>query len=128
MTRENTLDELLEKESPEGNKAKKPKKDVSNPVKTILEGSFLARQRIVKLLPFLMYLTVLGLVYIFNSNFANRTAIKISKAKKQIEEQRFDYVNAQSKLMKACRQTEIVKGLEKKGLKESTTPSKKIII
>lgn len=97
-------------------------------VKSILEGSFLVREKVIGLLPFLIFLTCIGLLYIFNSNYANRTIITISKTKKQIEEQRFEYINTKSKLMHTTRQTEIAKKLQNSGLKESKTPPRKILI
>jgi len=97
-------------------------------VKSILEGSFLVRDKVIGLLPFLIFLTSLGLLYIFNSNYANSTIISISKTKKQIEEQRFEYINTKSKLMNITRQTEIAKRLQSRGLKESKTPPRKILI
>lgn len=107
-------------------KAKAPKKPSG--VKSILEGSFLVREKVIGLLPFLIFLTAIGLLYIFNSNYANRTIISISKTKKQIEEQRFEYINTKSKLMQTTRQTEIAKRLLNSGLKESKTPPRKILI
>ena len=107
-------------------KAKASKKPSG--VKSILEGSFLVREKVIGLLPFLIFLTCIGLLYIFNSNYANRTIISISKTKKQIEEQRFEYINTKSKLMHTTRQTEIAKRLQNSGLKESKTPPRKIVI
>ena len=107
-------------------KAKASKKPSG--VKSILEGSFLVREKVIGLLPFLIFLTAIGLLYIFNSNYANRTIISISKTKKQIEEQRFEYINTKSKLMHTTRQTEIAKRLQNSGLKESKTPPRKIVI
>lgn len=104
-------------------KAKSPGK-----VKSILEGSFLVREKVIGLLPFLIFLTGIGLLYIFNSNYANHTIISITKTKRQIEEQRFEYINTKSKLMQTTRQTEIAKRLQNSGLKESKTPPRKILI
>jgi len=111
--------------------AKQPKikkKASAGNVKSILEGSFLIRDKVIRLLPFLLFLTGIGLLYIFNSNYANRTIISISKTKKQIEEQRFEYINTKAKLMQTTRQTEIAKRLQNRGLKESKTPPRKILI
>lgn len=100
----------------------------SGKVKSILEGSFLVREKVINLLPFLLFLTGIGLLYIFNSNYANHTIISISKTKKQIEEQRYEYINTKSKLVQTTRQTEIAKKLQANGLKESKTPPRKIVI
>jgi hypothetical protein len=109
-------------------KRKSRGKQAGGKIKGILEGSFLVRDKVIGLLPFLIFLTGIGLLYIFNSNYANRTIITISKTKKQIEEQRFEYINTKSKLMQTTRQTEIAKRLQYSGLKESKTPPRKIVI
>jgi hypothetical protein len=109
-------------------KNKSKGKPGASTIKSVLEGSFLVRDKVIRLLPFLLFLTGIGLLYIFNSNYANRTIISISKTKKQIEEQRFEYINTKSKLMQTTRQTEIAKRLQNSGLKESKTPPRKILI
>ncbi len=109
-------------------KKSKGKGKASGNVKSILEGSFLVRDKVIGLLPFLIFLTGIGLLYIFNSNYANRTIINIGKTKKQIEEQRFEYINTKSKLMQTTRQSEIAKRLQYSGLKESKTPPRKIVV
>jgi len=131
----NTLSDKAEEDSKampeETEAARKPKaktKPAGGKIKSVLEGSFLVREKVIGLLPFLIFLTGIGLLYIFNSNFANRTIISISKTKKQIEEQRFEYINTKSKLMQITRQTEIAKRLQNSGLKESKTPPRKILI
>lgn len=127
-------DEVVEvkKNASANGQAAKDSKSKTKPaggrVKSILEGSFLARDKMIKLLPFLIFLTGIGVLYIFNSNYANRTIISISKTKRQIEEQRFEYINTKSKLMQTTRQTEIAKRLQNSGLKESKTPPRKILI
>ncbi len=125
----NTINQEPEEVVTEPKAEKKPKaaKKPSG-MKSILEGSFLVREKVIGLLPFLIFLTCIGLLYIFNSNYANRTIISISKTKKQIEEQRFEYINTKSKLMHTTRQTEIAKRLQNSGLKESKTPPRKIVV
>jgi hypothetical protein len=125
----NTIIPEAEEVAAEPKPEKKPKAGKKpSGVKSILEGSFLVREKVIGLLPFLIFLTCIGLLYIFNSNYANRTIISISKTKKQIEEQRFEYINTKSKLMQTTRQTEIAKRLQNSGLKESKTPPRKIVI
>jgi len=122
--------QILSAEEQTARKAKNKRKgkQAGGKIKGILEGSFLVREKVIGLLPFLVFLTGIGLLYIFNSNYANRTIITISKTKKQIEEQRFEYINTKSKLMHTTRQTEIAKRLQYSGLKESKTPPRKIVI
>jgi hypothetical protein len=115
-------------QAPKKAKGKSKGSQAGGKIKGILEGSFLVREKVIGLLPFLVFLTGIGLLYIFNSNYANRTIITISKTKKQIEEQRFEYINTKSKLMQTTRQTAIAKRLQYSGLKESKIPPRKIVI
>ncbi len=108
--------------------APEPKKRKRNRLRIVLEGSFLTRERVIRQLPFLVLLTVIGVAYIFNSNFADKTTIQISKTKKELEELRFNYINTKSKLMQGSRQSELVRRLEPRGVRESKTPPRKIII
>lgn len=127
----NTINKEAEKTDETPQPAAMPqskKKPAGGKVRNVLEGSFLVRDKVIGLLPFLVFLTFIGTLYIFNSNYANRTIISISKTKKQIEEQRFEYINNKSKLVQISRQTEIAKRLQNSGLKESKTPPRKILI
>lgn len=104
------------------------KNTVGGKVKNILEGSFLAKEKATRMLPFLVFLTILGIILIYNSNFANKTAIEISKTKKQIEEYRYSYINTKSKLVQTTKQSEIAKRIAKSGVKESKIPPRKIVV
>ena len=76
----NTINIETEKVAEEPKPAKpsnNKKKPAGGKVKSILEGSFLVRDKVIGLLPFLVYLTFIGTLYIFNSNYANRTIISI---------------------------------------------------
>jgi hypothetical protein len=104
----------------------KPKK--RSRVRIVLEGSFLTRDSMIRQLPFLVLLTLIGLVYIFNSNYSDKMVIQISKTKKELEELRYNYINTKSKLMQGTRQSELVHRLEARGVKESKLPPRKIVI
>lgn len=123
---------ITESPSPEVSKPKKGKKPKKISwlagIAGVLEGSFLARKQVISLLPYLVFLTVIGLGYIFNSNYATHTIIDISKTKKQIEELRFEYINTKAKLMHNSSQSEIARKLEARGLKESKIPPRKIVV
>ena len=127
----NRLKMQEEPEVPQGENAKKPekaKKVRRNRLRIVLEGSFLTREKVISQLPYLIFLTFIGLAYIFNSNYADKTVIRISRTKNQLEELRFDYINTKSKLMQATRQSELVHRLENRGVKESKIPPRKIIV
>jgi len=97
-------------------------------IRSVLEGSFLTRDIMIRQLPFLALLTLLGMIYIFNANQADRMIIQISKTKKDNQEYRYNYINTKSKLMHGTRQSELVHRLEARGIRESKIPPRKIII
>jgi hypothetical protein len=121
---------LKQQEEPEVQPEQKPepKQKGGNKLRWVLDGSFLSRDKVIRQLPFLLTLTLLGLVYIFNSNYADKTIIQISRTKSELEELRFNYINTKSKLMQGTRQSELVHRLEARGVKESMIPPRKIII
>lgn len=106
----------------------KGRKTVSGSISNVLGGAFLVREKVIRLLPFLLFLAMLALVYIFSTNYANRTVISISKTKKMNEELRFNYITTRSKLMQASRQSEVAERLLLSGIKESKVPPRKIVI
>jgi hypothetical protein len=94
----------------------------------VLDGTFLSKDYMIRQLPFLITLTLIGMAYIFNSNYTDKMVIRISRTKSELEELRFNYINTKSKLMQGTRQSELVHRLEARGVKESMIPPRKIII
>jgi len=67
----NRLKTQEEPEVPQGENAKKPekaKKVRRNRLRIVLEGSFLTREKVISQLPYLIFLTFIGLAYIFNKD------------------------------------------------------------
>jgi hypothetical protein len=102
------------------------KMHVGSSLHSILDGSFLARENIVKQVPFILYLTLLGIFYIANSYNAEKTIIDINRTKKELEELRFNYITTKSNLMFYSKQSEVANRLKNSGLKESVVPPHKI--
>ncbi len=108
--------------------SKKARSRFAMSVKSVLDGNFLTRSKAIALLPYLGFVTILGVLLIFNSNYADKTIINISKTKKLNEELRYEYIVTKSKLMQLSRQSQLVKTLANTGLKESTIPPRKVLI
>jgi hypothetical protein len=106
-------------------KAKKQKK---NPLKSIIEGTILTRENVVKQLPFLIYIVLMAVLYIANSYNAEKVIIESAKTKKLNEEYRYSYISTHSKLMNVSRQSELAHKLITTGLKELKAPPHKIIL
>jgi hypothetical protein len=106
---------------------REPRKRPSLSLKWLLDGSFMQRRTVIRQLPFLLLITLMGVAYIFNSNYADRIVIQISKSKKELQELRYHYVNTKAKLMYASRQSTLAGALAGRGIKESLTPPVKIM-
>ena len=114
-------------EAAENQPRKKRKRRFASGVRSVLDGNFLTRDKVIGLLPYLGFLTILGILLIFNSNYADKTIIEISKTKRLNEELRYEYITTKARLMQLSRQSQLVKALASTGLKESKAPPKKII-
>jgi hypothetical protein len=101
---------------------------VGSSLHSIMDGSILTREKLVKQLPFILFITLLAMVYIANSYNAEKTIIEIGKTKKELEELRFEYITTKSNLMFHSKQSEIAVKLSGSGIKESLVPPQKIII
>lgn len=107
---------------------KRPDIAVGRSIQSILDGSILTREAIVRLLPFILYVTFLAMIYIANTYYAEKTVRKIDKVTKQIKELRYEHVSAKSELMYYSKPSEVARLTEATGLKQSTTPPVKIYL
>lgn len=101
-------------------------KTVMGKPKEIISGDILNRGEPTKWINILLFLTVLGFLYIYNNYQAEEKIRKIHKREKYIKELRYQYIITKSKLMTLSRQTEVQKRLEPKGYKENKEPLKVI--
>jgi hypothetical protein len=106
----------------------KAKKKKNTPLKSILQGTILTREKVVKQLPFLIYMVMIAVLYIANSYNADKGIIESVRLKKANEEYRYAYISTHSKLMNVSRQSELAHKLITTGLKELKVPPRKIIV
>ncbi len=100
---------------------------VGKSVASVLDGSFLTRENLLRQIPFMVFITFLGIIYIANSYNAEKTIIDINRTKKQLEELRYEYITVKSTLMFQSKQSEIAYRLAASQLKESTVPPIKLV-
>ena len=127
----NTFKEPEVKEEPEEIKEKPPKKKRKvNPVirviQSIMDGTILTRDKVVKTLPFLLYISFLAMLYIANTYYSEKKVFEIEKVKRELKELRSECISIEAKLMYYSRQSEVVKRIIPYGIKESLIPPKKI--
>ena len=81
-----------------------------------------------KYIPHTLFLTAIGIFYIGNNHWAEKTIRKIDKTRIEVEEFRADYTSLKADYMFASKQSEVARKVNKIGLKESHTPPNKIVI
>ncbi|MEA3447281.1 MAG: FtsL-like putative cell division protein [Bacteroidota bacterium] len=95
----------------------------------VLDGSLLTRENVIKQLPFIIFLTLLGLIYITNRYHAEKVFVLTEETRKEIRELRSEKISIQSELMRKSRQKEVLKMLKQQGseLRYAQEPPVKIV-
>lgn len=81
-----------------------------------------------KLIPFILYLGGLGLIYIANANYSEKTVREIDKINKELKTLRSEYISGKSELMFNSKQSEVAKSVAPLGIVESTEAPRKIVL
>jgi len=121
-------EELLEPQ--EEPKRKEPKKDGNATVffkKLFTEGA-VSKEAATEILPYLLFLCVLGMVYIANSHMAVKNIRDIDRLSKEVKESSWEYKSLKADLMFKSKMTEVAKKVDTLGLQELIEPPKKIIV
>jgi hypothetical protein len=123
-------DELKEEEEEKGpepelkQKAELPK----NFLVTFLTEGVVTKETATQMMPFVIFLAMLGMVYIANRHFAEKTVREIDKLNKEVKELSWDFKTLKADLMLKSTQTEVAKQVDTLGLMEPVEPPKKIVI
>ena len=115
-----------QKEKKEGYKLPEPVKEALETPKDIFSGDIIEGKEPVKIINLLIWLTVLGFLYITNNYWAEEKIREINREEKVLKELRYKYISTKSKLMTMSRQSEVVKRLRSRGYKENKEPLKVI--
>jgi hypothetical protein len=102
--------------------------NVVKSILTVLDGSFLTRENMLRNVPFILFLFGLGILYIANSHYAERCVIMTNRTEKELKELRSEFITNRSDLMTALKQSEMAKAVEPMGIVESRVPAKKILV
>ncbi|HLG03539.1 MAG TPA: FtsL-like putative cell division protein [Bacteroidia bacterium] len=93
-----------------------------------MSGSFLSRERTIRSLPFIFFLTFVTLCYISNGYYAEEQIRKVNKLTNARKELRSEYIISKSDLMFISKQSEVTQRAAPTGLKESVEPPAKIVL
>lgn len=94
----------------------------------IVKGKFLVSESALKNWPFILFLSVLALIMIGSSHNADKKVYRISKLNLEVKELKSEYVDVRINLMHSRMESRLVTAMEKKGLRPSSTPPKRIRI
>lgn len=121
--------ELEEEQVEEQPRLKKKESENSNAFfrKLFTEG-VVSKEAATEMLPFLIFLSVLCMLYIANSHMAVKNVRNIDKLNKEVKELSWEYKSLKADLMFKSKLTEVAKKVDTLGIKELTEPPKKIVI
>ncbi|MBI4945581.1 MAG: hypothetical protein HY840_04170 [Bacteroidetes bacterium] len=103
-------------------------KKIARSFLNIFSGNFLSKDNVIALLPFILFLTLIGLGYIANGYYAEKSVREISRITNELKELKSQYIIAKSELMFMSNQSEVARVVAPMGLKESMVPPKKIVV
>jgi hypothetical protein len=82
----------------------------------------------VQYVPKILFVLLLGLLYIGNTHHAEKTVRQINDIQAEVEDLRADYTTLKSDLMFSSKQSEVARKVNTYGLKESLRPPHKIVV
>jgi hypothetical protein len=96
--------------------------------KKFLTEGVISKEAATQMLPFLVFLSVLGMLYIANSHMAISNIRDIDKLSKEVKELSWEYKSLKADLMFKSKLTEVAKKVDTLGIKVLVEPPKKIVI
>lgn len=79
-----------------------------------------------KLIPFLVYLAIWGVIYIGNRHYAQQVELKINDLQEELQTYRARYLTMKAELMFKTKQSEVAKMVDTLNLHELTAPPEKL--
>lgn len=120
---EEELSEVAEKEEP-----RTPEGSTLVFFRKLFTEGVVSKEAATEMLPFLIFLCVLGMIYIGNSHMAETNIRNIDKLNKEVTELSWEYKSLKADLMFKSKLTEVAKKVDTLGIKELVEPPKKIIV
>lgn len=110
------------------NEPKEKKDDRKAKFRDVLDGSLLTRENVIRQLPFVLFLTLLLVIYIGNRYHAERVIRKTLNLQTELKELRARSISTASELEYLSNQTQVARLVEQKnlGLRYSEKPPVKI--
>lgn len=80
----------------------------------------------VKYVPYVFYVSVFVIVYIWNAHTSDKLVRNIGKLKTEVNDLRADYTTLKAEFMFKSKQSEVAKEVQSLGLEESMVPPQKL--
>lgn len=85
-------------------------------VRGLIDGSLLTREAVIKQLPYIIFLTLLVLIYIGNRYHAEKVVRKTVELQNEVRELRSEAITTSAELMFISKQSEVSKLVKRKNL------------
>lgn len=95
---------------------------------SVFSGSFLSRENVVSSIPYVFFLTLLGILYIANGYYSEKTVRELYKVGAELKELRSEYITTKSDLNFQSKQSQVAQATVSFGVKESIIPPSKIVV
>jgi cell division protein FtsL len=113
----NPIDDAVPQEEPQA------KRSVFSWLDAILNlENLLQSRRNINYIPYLLFITAIGIFYIGNNHQATKTQRQLMQLEQEVTNIKTDYTTLQAKYMMTTRQSEVEKRAEKLGLKAPKKP------
>jgi hypothetical protein len=109
-------------------KVKKGAGKVSRSLANIFSGNFLSKDSVVSFLPYIFFMTFIGILYIANGYYAEKAVRDLYRTGNEVKELRSEYITIKSDLNYKSKQSQVARATESIGVYESTTPPTKIVV
>jgi hypothetical protein len=107
---------------------KKKGSDKDNFFIKFMKDGVISKEAATEALPFLIFISVLCMLYIANSHMAMNNIRAIDKLNKEVKELSWEYKSLKADLMFKSKLTEVAKKVDTLGIKELTEPPIKIVV
>ncbi|MFO7722500.1 MAG: FtsL-like putative cell division protein, partial [Bacteroidales bacterium] len=97
-------------------------------IRQLLDGTLLADQRMIRNIPYILFITGLAILYITNSATAEKNRREAAALSEELKELRYQYISTKSGVMYLSNPSQISKKLKDTDIRENTVPPVKIFI
>ncbi|MBA3648094.1 MAG: hypothetical protein H0W62_06015 [Chitinophagales bacterium] len=89
---------------------------------------FVHHKTIIRTLPFVFFISFLGMLYIGNAHYSEKNILQLNKMETDMNELRWNYMTSQSELEFVSKKSEVAKVAARSGLKELNKQPAKIVL